>query len=364
MISTTATLPPAPPPRPIPDATRRAYYEALLQRRSDHEGVFFVGVTTTGIFCRPTCPARKPRFEHCEFFPSAQEALLASYRPCKRCQPLSLPGTHHDAIAALIDAVEAEPARRWTDRDFRDLGIDASTARRQFKKRFGMTFVAYARARRMGMAMQLIRSGSPVIDAQQETGFESGSGFRDAFARIMGTAPVKARRQQTVLNAAWIDTRLGPMIAIADEEALVLLEFVDRRGLEREVERLRQRLGAAIVPGQAAPLRSIEHELGEYFEGRLRSFATPVRMLGTPFQCSVWERLQAIPYGATATYGEQAAALGNPAAVRAVARANGTNQLAIVIPCHRVVGKDGGLVGYAGGVARKQWLLEHERSNR
>ena len=146
-----------------------------------------------------------------------------------------------------------------------------------------MTFVEYARARRMGLALKQIREGHAVIDAQLSTGYESSSGFRDAFSRIMGAAPSRSGHHN-ILKASWIDTRLGPMMAIADEEALYLLEFVDRRGLEREVERLRQRTKSAIVPGYTAPIRSIELELGAYFDGKLTEFKTPLFLLGSPFQ--------------------------------------------------------------------------------
>nr|WP_067625717.1 trifunctional transcriptional activator/DNA repair protein Ada/methylated-DNA--[protein]-cysteine S-methyltransferase [Alicyclobacillus acidiphilus] len=338
---------------------QREYYKALVERRSDYEGVFYVGVTSTGIFCRPTCPARKPKFEHCEFFRTAQEALLASYRPCKRCKPLSHPGKAADIVERLVEAIERNPEKRWIDADFEALSVHASTARRQFRKRFGMTFVQYARARRLGIAMKEIRGGESVIKAQLEAGYESGSGFRDAFSRIMGTPPSRIETGK-VLFAHWLDTPLGPMLAIADDEGLYLLEFVDRRGLEREIERLRQRTKCAVIPGRTSPIDTIERELASYFAGSLDSFTTPVHVLGTPFQRRVWDELRKIPLGETRSYSEIAAAIGNPAAVRAVGRANGSNQLAIIIPCHRVVQQDGTLGGYGGGLARKQWLLEHE----
>ena len=224
-----------------------------------------------------------------------------------------------------------------------------------------MTFVEYARARRMGLALKQIREGHAVIDAQLSTGYESSSGFRDAFSRIMGAAPSRSGHHN-ILKASWIDTRLGPMMAIADEEALYLLEFVDRRGLEREVERLRQRTKSAIIPGHTAPIRSIEQELAAYFDGRLTQFKTPLFLLGSPFQQEVWDRLLRIPPGQTTSYGEIAAAMGRPTAYRAVAQANGANQLAIVIPCHRVINTSGELGGYGGGLSRKQWLLHHEQS--
>jgi AraC family transcriptional regulator, regulatory protein of adaptative response / methylated-DNA-[protein]-cysteine methyltransferase len=345
----------------ITAACKEEYYQALIDKRTEYEGIFYVGVKTTGVFCRPTCPAKKPKFDNCEFFQTAKEALLASYRPCKRCQPLSHPNHVSDVVRTLVEAIEQQPEKRWKDKDFREIGVDPSTARRQFKKRFGMTFVEYARARRMGLAMKQIRAGGPVIEAQLSSGYESSSGFRDAFSRIMGAAPTMLENSK-ILKASWVDTRLGPMLAIADEEALYLLEFVDRRGLEREVERLRQKTKSAIIPGDTHPIRSIRSELGEYFEGNLSSFKTPILLIGSRFQKSVWEELKKIPAGETRSYSELAAEIGNPAAVRAVARANGANQLAIVIPCHRIINSNGALGGYGGGLSRKQWLITHEKS--
>jgi AraC family transcriptional regulator of adaptative response/methylated-DNA-[protein]-cysteine methyltransferase len=337
-------------------------YAALLGRDSEYEGVFYVGVRTTGIFCRPTCPARKPKRENCEFFTDAQSALLASYRPCARCRPLSHPNETSDVVRRLVAAVEREPMKRWRDSDFDALGVHVSTARRQFQKRFGMTFVEYARARRLGSAFKAIRNGERVIDAQLDAGYDSGSGFRDAFARIMGAPPGK--RAARALYAAWIDTPLGPMTAVADERSLYLLEFVDRRGLEREIERLRVRLKAGIAPGRTAPIAQIEKELAAYFAGRGAAFKTPLVRFGSPFQNAVWDALLTIPPGETWSYAELARAVGRPRAVRAVGTANGANQFAIVIPCHRVINANGELGGYGGGIPRKRWLLDHERGAR
>lgn len=339
------------------------FYQALLDKNPEYEGIFYVGVTTTGVFCRPTCPARKPKKEHCEFFKTALDALTASFRPCKRCKPLSHPNQVSDTVRFLVDAVEKEPTKRWKSADFKVLAIDESTARRQFKKRFGMTFVAYARARRIGEAMKEIRNGAHVIEAQLQAGYESSSGFRDAFSKILGSVPQKIDKNAIILKAAWIDTVLGPMIAISDEASLYLLEFVTRRGLEREVERLRNR-GFAIIPGNTFPLNSIETELKAYFEGKLIQFKTPCQMFGSPFQQQVWHALCQIPYGETVSYAEQSKSLGKPSSYRAVANANGANQLAIIIPCHRVIASDGTLGGYGGGLGVKKWLIEHEKRHK
>ncbi|MCW8408296.1 trifunctional transcriptional activator/DNA repair protein Ada/methylated-DNA--[protein]-cysteine S-methyltransferase [Legionella sp. PATHC035] len=348
----------------LSNSVKNEYYQALLAKNSKYEGIFFVGVKSTGIFCRPTCPAKKPKFENCEFFHTVQEALLASYRPCARCQPMSYPNQASHLIQKLVTAVEANPEKRWKDKDFVALGVDTSTVRRQFKKRFGITFVAYARARRMGIAMKQIREGKIVIEAQVNVGYESSSGFRDAFSKIMGAAPSQLDKHHIVLKASWFDSPLGPMLAVADEEALYLLEFVDRRGLEREVERLRKKMNAAIIPGEAPPLHSIQAELNAYFEGTLKEFNTPIHMLGSPFQKMAWHALTRIPYGETRSYAEQARALDKPTAYRAVANANGANSLAIIVPCHRIINSSGNLGGYGGGIARKKWLLEHEKRNK
>ncbi|MBP2622803.1 bifunctional transcriptional activator/DNA repair enzyme AdaA [Streptococcus oricebi] len=340
---------------------KEAYYKMLLEKNSDYEGIFYVGVKTTGIFCRPTCPARKPKKENCEFFETAKEALLASYRPCKRCRPLTSPTLLSPEVKKLVEAIERNPEKKWTDKDFDELAISANTARRQFKKQFGMTFIEYARSRRLGLAFDYIRNGKSLINAQQEIGYDSSNGFRDAFVKIMGTQP-KKHQSLHLLTAKWLETELGSMIAIADEEVLYLLEFVDRRGLEKEIENLRKKFNAAIIPGTNQILTKLEDELSKYFKGQLSHFSIPLaENLGTPFQKQVWKLLREIPLGSTISYKELAIKMGNEKASRAVARANGTNQIAILIPCHRVINSNQELGGYSGGVYRKEWLLKLEK---
>ena len=340
---------------------RQEFYKALIDKNSEYEGIFYVCVKTTGVFCRPTCPARKPKFENCEFYKTAKEALLASFRPCLRCRPLSNPNQVSDLIRILVEAVEANPEKRWKTADFREISVDESTARRQFKKRFGITFVEYARCRRMSIVMGQIRNGEKVIDAQLNTGYESSSGFRDAFSKIMGAAPTRFDSQLNILKASWIDTPLGAMLAIADDESLYLLEFIDRRGLELEVERLRKKTKSAIIPGTGEPIISIEKELNSYFSGNLQEFKTKLTLIGSDFQKSAWNALIKIPYGETRSYLAQASIIGKPKAFRAVANANGANQIAIVVPCHRIINSNGELGGYGGGIARKEWLINHEK---
>ncbi|WP_271004601.1 bifunctional transcriptional activator/DNA repair enzyme AdaA [Listeria seeligeri] len=336
------------------------YYDMLVEKNSNYEGVFFVGVKTTGILCRPTCPAKKPLKANCEFFSTAKEALLASYRPCKRCEPLSNPTKMSPSVKLLVDAIEKNPEKKWTDKDFDGLSISANTARRQFQKQFGMTFIEYARSRRLGLAFKHIRNGDSIINAQIDSGYESGNGFRDAFSKTMGDVPHKTNGI-TILYSAWLETKLGSMLAISDDDHLLLLEFVDRKGLEMEIKKLRTRLKAAISPEKTDVIRQVEAELELYFDGELVDFKTPIRYIGSEFQQGVWDELRRIPMGETISYKVLAEKLGKPTASRAVARANGANQLSLIVPCHRVINSNGELGGYGGGLARKEWLIKHEK---
>jgi AraC family transcriptional regulator, regulatory protein of adaptative response / methylated-DNA-[protein]-cysteine methyltransferase len=341
----------------LPSAERM--YRALAERDTGFEGVFFTGVRTTGIFCRPGCTAKLPRAENCQFFATATAALSAGFRPCLRCRPLDRGRRPPEAVEALMRRIEADPARRITDRDLARLRIDPSTARRSFKKHCGMTFQAYQRARRMGFAFESLRSGKRVSETALRGGYASFSGFGAAFAKTFG-APPSGANGVTRLLAAQIPTPLGPMLAVADDEALVLLEFHDRRALAREIDWIKRRFDAAIVPGTNAVLQRISRELAEYFAGKRTAFETPLRLEGSPFQTRVWKGLLAIPAGSTRSYADLAAGTGRPGASRAVGRANGENRLGIVVPCHRVIRSDGTLCGYGGGVWRKRWLLDHE----
>ena len=342
-----------PPPREM--------YQALARRDSAYEGVFFAGVKTTGIFCRPTCGAKKPREENVEFFSSALEALHHGYRPCRMCRPMERVPPPPAVVAQLLQAVESEPTRRFTEKELVGMGVEPSTARRQFRAYCGLTFQGYQRARRLGRALHEVRSGTPVIDAQLGGGYESTSGFRDAFLRLFGKPPRGARADDCLL-ARRLDTPLGQMLALADRVGLRMLEFVDRRGIENEIGGLRRRLHCAVVPGANATLEAVEAQLRRYFAGERLEFDLPLAPVGSVFQLAVWAALRRIPTGATRSYAQIATEVGRPGAQRAVGRANGSNLMSIVIPCHRVIGADGSLSGYGGGVWRKQRLLDLERA--
>jgi AraC family transcriptional regulator of adaptative response/methylated-DNA-[protein]-cysteine methyltransferase len=356
---TSVRPPPAGQGGPLP--SDRQMYRALLARDPAYEGVFFAGVKTTGIFCRPTCRARKPRAANVEFFVSAGEALRGGYRPCRLCRPMDRVPAPPAVVTRLLHAVETSPSLRLGDKDLATMGVDPTTARRQFRACYGLTFQAYQRARRLGRALHEVRAGRPLLDAQLDGGYESTSGFREAFLRVFGKPPRRARADDCLL-ARRLDTPLGQMLALADSRGLRLLEFVDRRGLEREIARLGRLLRCAVVPGANDGLSALATQLRAYFAGERLTFDLPLAPVGSPFQRKVWAALQRIPPGATRSYAEIAAEVGRAGASRAVGRANGSNILAIVIPCHRVIAADGSLSGYGGGRWRKRRLLEHEKA--
>ena len=337
-------------------------YRALVNRDTSFEGIFFVGVRTTGIFCRPTCTAKKPARENIDFFATSSEALESGYRPCLRCHPMDLNQRPPKLIERLRTEVERAPGGRLTDKELMALAIDPSTARRQFKRHYGMTFQAYHRARRMGLALSRVRQGSRVEEARNGSGFESESGFREAFTRVFGEPPTNARASASApLFAERIDTPLGGMVAVADDDGLRLLEFFDRRATERELSLLRKRLRTNLVPGKHRHLEAVSSQLADYFSGKDLNFNIPLAPIGSQFQLRAWKVLQSIPAGETRSYSWMAKQLGDENARRAVGRANGTNMICIIIPCHRVIRADGTLCGYGGGLWRKKWLLDHER---
>lgn len=336
-------------------------YRALVERDQSFEGLFFACVRTTGIFCRPTCHARKPKPENVEFAPTIQEALHRGYRPCRVCDPMASAAAAPNWLAPLVDDMQHRPDLRLRDQDLRERGLDPVQVRRTFKRSFGMTFQAYQRACRLGTAMRSLHEGSPTLDAGLDAGFDSDSGFRAAFTRVFGDTPGQAR-DKALLTATWLETPLGPMLAIGGDAGLELLEFVDRRALETELRELRRSLGA-IVPGDHPVLAQTRQELREYFAGTRQRFTMRLNQRGSEFQLKAWQALCRIPFGETRSYSDMAREVGSPAAVRAIGRVNGQNRIAIVIPCHRVIRSDGSLCGYGGGRWRKHWLLEHERNH-
>ncbi len=345
--------------------TRAEMERAFYTKDASYDGVCFVAVKTTGIFCLPSCPA-KPKRENVEFFLSARQAIFAGYRPCKRCHPLDVHGAPPPWAKALMERVEKIPDEKITAREMASMGVTPERARRWFLEHYGMTFAEWRRGKHLAEAFTQIRNGEPLDDVVFANGYESHSGFRDAFAKTFGAAPMRARGKDYIA-AQFIESPLGPLLAAATREAVCFLEFSDRRMLEFNYKQIRKRFGLPILPTTNDALERLRAELDCYFQGKLAGlpapkFSTRLALNGTPFQERVWNELQEIPHGATISYEQLAHNIGQPTAVRAVARANGSNRISILIPCHRVIGKDGELTGYGGGLWRKRLLLELERT--
>ena len=333
-----------------------ACYLALTERNPEFEGVFYVGVRTTGVFCRPTCPARPPKRENCEFFTDARQAMLASYRPCKRCRPLSHPNETSDVVRLLVDAVERARqalARRGLRRApcaCVDRAPPVSQAVRDDLRRVRPRAPPWRRVQ--GDPRRRARDHGPA-----RRGLRVGSGFRDAFARVMGAPPASrsARALRRVARYAARpddgDRRRGGAVSAGVCRS-------PRAGApDRAAARSRQ---AGIVPGRTGPIAQIERELAAYFDGSSMRFETPLARLGSPFQTRCGTRCSPSRRGRRAAMPSWRARSAGPGPC-ARREANGANPFAIVVPCHRVINADGALGGYGGGLPRKRWLLDHER---
>lgn len=331
---------------------------------ASYDGIFFTAVKTTGVFCRPSCrPPRLPLPENVEFFANPRQAVDAGYRPCKLCTPDQAAGKPPDWIQRLIAHADAHPDSRLTAAELRTLSISPERTRRWFVENRGMTFTAWLRGRRLSKAHAEIKQGAPLDDVVFGHGFESHSGFREAFTRAFGTPPGRALATDCMV-VSLLESPMGRLIAAANTDGITELLFLDRHPLEATLKELRERHSIAVMPGTNAHLDQLTSEVQEYFEGRRQKFTVPLAPMGTPFQQTVWRELKAIPYGQTISYQALAERIGQPTAMRAVARANGDNPLTIVVPCHRVIGKDGTLTGYGGGLWRKRLLLHLETKGR
>ena len=336
------------------------YYQALIDRNSAFTGIFYVGVKTTTVFCIATCRARKPKKENVEFFENFKEALQNGYRPCKVCKPTENANKPPEQVEQAIELVKLNPKEKISDYRLRQENISPDLVRRWFKDHYNITFHAYQRMYRINNAYKELKEGKKTTDAAFDLGYESLSGFGYTYKKILGKSPAKSQTKNVVL----IDrttTPIGPMFICATEKGICLLEFTDRKMLETEFKDLQRLLKAEILTGENAHIKQVKRELNEYFEGKRTQFDVALDTPGTEFQSLVWEKLKQIPLGETTNYQALAENLEKPNAVRAVANANGHNRISIIVPCHRVIGKDGNLTGYGGGIERKKWLIEFEK---
>ena len=351
-----------------------ACYVVLLARDPAADGRFFTCVLTTGIYCRPVCPARPPYLKNCRFVATAAEAVAAGFRACKRCRPGSAPdspawlGSAASVRRALVlidggalDPENGAPVEALGD----SLGLGARQVRRLFARHVGAPPVAVAQARRLVVAVDLIDAGvMPLGQVALAAGFGSVRRFNELYRSVHGETPADRRRrslkgQAMQLTLSRYDAPVGELLVVTDlGNILRALDFSDFE--ERMLTLLGRHYGTVVLSNGSAPAR-VTAALDAYFSGDLVALESlEIATGGSAFQRSVWAALRQIPAGETTGYGALAALLGNPGAARAVGLANGANPIGIVVPCHRVIGASGALTGYAGGVERKRWLLRHE----
>ena len=340
-------------------------WEAVVNRDRRAEGHFVLAVTTTGIYCRPGCPARRPRRENVRFFAHAEEAERAGFRPCKRCRPEgpSIEERHAAAAARacrLIESAEEAP-------DLATLagavGMSRYHFHRIFKAATGLTPRAYASAHRARRVREALREGSTVTDAIHEAGFGSASRFYEASESVLGMPPASYRRggRAEIIRFALGECSLGSVLVAATEKGVcAILLGDDPESLLRDCE---SRFANARLVGDDVAFEGLVARVIALVEAPALGHDLPLDVRGTAFQQRVWQALRDVPAGSTESYAEIAARIGAPGAARAVARACAANPAAVAIPCHRVVRRDGGLSGYRWGVERKAALIEREKGS-
>lgn len=334
------------------------YWRAFIAADADYDGLFWVGVKTTGIFCRPSCRARKPIKHNCQVFAASEQAVEAGFRPCKRCKPDLLANEHPRWVQHVLNALHAHPEHRLKDKDVEALHVSPVRLRRYFHQKYQCTFQQWQRQQRVSLTQQHLQRGATVGAAV--VGYQSEGGFRAALKK---QAVTRKLTPTEVLATHHISTPLGDMLAGVLNSKLVLLEFVVKQRHLRQL-RVAKRLFNATIMEQREPLHDrLQQELNEYFSGRRQRFTIPMQTPGTEFQQQVWQQLLAIPCGETLSYQSLAERVGIPGASRAVGTANGANRIAILVPCHRVINKSGNLGGYGGGLRRKSELLKLERQH-
>ncbi|MET0310110.1 MAG: bifunctional DNA-binding transcriptional regulator/O6-methylguanine-DNA methyltransferase Ada [Sphingomonas sp.] len=331
-----------------------AAWAAFEARDRAFEGRFIVAVTTTGIYCKPTCPARRPRREHVAFYADADTARAAGFRACLRCKPDAV-GRDRVAVAEAVALLEAAEDAVGLDELAARVGYAPHHFHRLFKRATGVTPAAYARGLRARRAAKALNQGS-VTEAIYEAGYSAPSRFYETANARLGMTPSAWKRGGAGVTIRWTvaETSLGPLLIAATDKGLCRIAFdEDQFALARHFP------AAEIVAGGTA-LTALAARVVAEVENPGRHTDLPIDVQGTAFQEAVWNALRAIPVGETRSYAQIAAEAGSPGAVRAVGTACGANPVSVIVPCHRVQRSDGGIGGYAYGVDRKQTLRKRE----
>jgi AraC family transcriptional regulator of adaptative response/methylated-DNA-[protein]-cysteine methyltransferase len=335
-------------------------WTAVLKRDMSADGAFFYGVRTTGVFCRPSCASRLPRRENVDFFTSTDEARAAGYRECKRCQPGGLP-RELEIVNRACAALDADPQQRLTLAQLGDaVHVSPFHLQRLFKRVVGVSPRQYQAAQRGAALRDALQRGADVTRATVDAGFGSPSRMYDTAAAELGMAPSAYRRKGAGLRVhyASAQTSLGLVLVATTDKGICKIAFGDDEALL--VDDLRNEFASAELIDDPKRLAPFVEQVEGYLRGTRQRFDLPLDIAATAFQQRVWEALRRIPYGETRSYSQIAEAVGSPRAVRAVATACASNPVALAIPCHRVVHKDGALAGYRWGIARKAVLLDTE----
>jgi AraC family transcriptional regulator, regulatory protein of adaptative response / methylated-DNA-[protein]-cysteine methyltransferase len=340
------------------------FWQAVMDRDSQFDGQFVFAVSSTGIYCRPSCPARRPRRDRVSFFALPEAASQAGFRACKRCHPqqASLIDPQVEMVQRVCRFIETNPDETMNLETLGDhVGLSSFHLQRTFKNIMGVTPREYAEAIRTNRFKSGVRSGESVTNAMYEAGYGSSSRLYERANSELGMTPATYSRggKEVVIDYATTKSPLGYLLVAATSKGVCAVRLGDTlTALEAD---LRKEYPSAQIRRNEGPLDGALKQIVAHLEGKQPHLSLPVDVRATAFQRQVWQALQEIPYGETRSYGEVAKAIGQPKAVRAVARACATNPIALVIPCHRVIREDKSLGGYRWGIERKKKLLENER---
>ena len=355
-------------PHTIEEMTRsnqNSRWQAVVNRDSSHDGKFVFAVSSTGVYCRPSCPARRPRRENVAFFNHPDDAEKGGYRACLRCRPRAAGIGQSEIVKAICRYIEQHLDEPITliklGREFHQSPFHLQ---RTFKAVLGITPRAYADSVRMGQLKHNLRAGHSVTRAMYDAGYGSSSRLYERTASQLGMTPDKYRRGAVAasIRYTYADSPLGRMLIAATDKGICAIQFADS---DEELEHgIRHEFPFANRRRDDAGMKSWKEALLRQMRGQKLNSALPLDIQATAFQRKVWTHLQSIPFGKTESYGEVAKAIKQPHAFRAVARACATNPVAVAIPCHRIVRSNGDSGGYRWGVNRKKSLLEMEKAER
>src|SRR6476620_2399655 len=330
-------------------------WAAFMRRDRSWDGRVIGAVKTTGIYCKPSCPAKRPKRENVDFYATGEEARAAGFRPCLRCKPDEV-GRDREAIAAAVKLIESAEEAPGLGVLAEAVGYAPHHFQRLFKRDLGVSPAEYARALRSRRAEQALKANNRVTDAVYDAGYQAPSGFYDDAKERLGMTPSAWRDGGRGETIRWthFDSPLGPMLIAATSKGICRLTFDDSE------QSLRRLFPYAEIVEDAGGLKDLVEGALAAIDEPLAARELPIDVAGTAFQEAVWRELRKIPPGETRSYAQIAAAIGQPGAVRAVGTANGDNHVAVLIPCHRGIRSDGSLGGYAGGLDRKRMLLAAE----